>query len=385
MADSMCEPRLRPVNILLVDGDDGAAQRSREAFRAAQTANSVTVVGDGDEALRMLRCEPPHSGRSIPDLVLLDINLRKHGLQLEEIDRDCFARRIPIVVMTSSAAEVDTAKRYPVRAKSYIVKPVNVETVEMIIALIADAAAQRNATTPELSIAERELSEFSYNVSHDLAAPLRHIAAFSTLLTRSLGPGASSDQVDYCEQLQRSTQKCQAMLDGLLSFSRAQQAHLMIETCNATLLMEVAMLQLSAEVKTAGADIAIEPLGKANVDSALMTLGFKHALSNAIKFRLSDEPLKINVSALAHDGVWTVRIADNGRGVALERQEKLFRMFYQDEPEGTVEGVGAGLAILQRIVRRHGGSAHFIEAEQGACLELSLPETSPQPVANGAA
>ncbi len=376
MTDSMVEPRRRPVEILLVEDDRGAAELSREAFATANTPNSVSIAGDGEEALRMLRREPPHANRSTPDVILLDIGLRrKHGHELiDEIGRDCLTRKIPIVLMASSERDIDTAKRYPFLAKSYVVKPVNVESVQRIMALIdEDAGESSEPDAIEPTLAERELSEFSYIVSHDLAAPLRHVAAFSTLLTRSLGPEARPEQIAYCESIQTATQKCQVMMAELLAFSRAQQTQMTIETCDATLLMEVAMLQLSAEVQAAGADITIEPLGRARMDSALMTLAFKYALSNAIKFRLADAPVKINVSAETHPDAWTVRFADNGPGVALDRQEKLFRMFYQDESEGAFPGVGAGLAILLRILRRHGGSARFVEVERGACLELSLP------------
>lgn len=386
MADIMREQQ-RPIEILLIEPSASDAEVSRKAFRASPMPNRVCLAGDGEEALRILRRQPPYTHQLAPDVILLELNVRRrHGPEvIEEIGRDCFARKIPIVVMAASEADIAIARRYPVHARSYIVKPVNVESVPKIIALTADDADAIEQGAAEPTAAERELSEFSYIVSHDLAAPLRHVTAFSTPLARSLGPEASIDQVAYCEHIQHATHKCQAMLDEILAFSRAQQAYMTIEPCDATLLMEMAMLQLSAEVHAADADITIEPLGKVSMDSPLMTLGFKHALSNAIKFRLPNAPVKINVSAATHDGVWTVQIADNGPGVALDRQEKMFQLFYQDEPEGTFPGVGAGLAILRRIVRRHDGSVRFVEVESGACLELSLPNRATLTQTHGAA
>jgi len=369
----------RPFEILLVEDNYGDVVLTKEAFRRAQVPNTISVAGDGDEALRMLRREAPHANQTTPDVILLDLNLpRKHGREvIDEIGRDSAMRRIPIVIMTTSDVHAELVRRYPIEVKSYVEKPVNVESVQRIIALIGAAAGnagdQHESFERRVTDAERELSEFTYVVSHDLAAPLRHVAAFSTLLIRGLGPDASSEHLAYCDHIQRATQKCQAMLNEVLAFSRAQQALMTPEACDATLLMEVAMLQLSAEVQSAGADISVEPLGTLVADPALMTQVFRHVLGNAIKFRRSDAAVKISVRAVQASNAWTVQIADNGPGVALERQDKLFRLFYQDEPEGTFEGVGAGLAIARRILRRHGGDAHFVAAEQGACLEITLP------------
>lgn len=383
MANPMRETLGRPVEILLVEGNLSDAVATREAFKSAPIPHSVSVARDAEEALRMLRREAPHTDHKTPDVILLDFNLRRrHDQQIiDEIGRDSMKLKIPIVVMTTSEADIDVMTRDPLHAKSFVVKPVSVETVRKIIALIAGDGAvdEGRPAAPEATLAEKELSEFSYAVSHDLAAPLRHIAAFSTLLTRSVEATATREQIEYCEHIQRATEKCKAMLDELLAFSRAQQAHMTLESCDATLLMEVAKLQLSAEVRTADAEITIEPLGAAVMDSALMTLAFKHALSNAIKFRLAGTPVKIKVAAVPDADAWTVRLSDNGPGVAFDRQDKLFVLFYRDNPEGTFGGLGAGLAILRRILRRHGGDARFVEADQGACLELNVPAKASAP------
>lgn len=376
MAEAMRDVLGRPVEILLVENDHGEVLLTKAAFRSAPVPNSVSVATDGEQALRMLRREAPHADHTVPDVILLDFDLRrKNGHQvIDEIGRDSLMRKIPIVVMATTEADINLLRREQLNAKSYIMKPVDIESVRRIIALIVgDAESGSQDASTQQPATEKELSEFSYAVSHDLAAPFRHIAAFSTLLTRSIGPTATAEQAAYCDHILSATGKCQAMLDELLAFSRAQQAHMMLESCDATLLMEVAMLQLSAKVQGAGAEITIGPLGKANMDSALMTLVFKQALSNAIKFRRAGTPVKVNVAAVADADAWTIRISDNGPGVALERQDRLFRPFYQDVPEGAFEGVGAGLAIMRRVLRRHGGDARFVEAEQGACLELSLP------------
>lgn len=224
-----------------------------------------------------------------------------------------------------------------------------------------------------LDKAERELSDFSYIVSHDLAAAFRHVAEFSNLLQNDLGAGATTAQQAYSGHVQRATEKCRRMMDQLLVYSRIQQRPLALTLCDATRAAEMAALQLSAEVRANDAEITIEPLGVYVMDIDLMTAAFKHAIDNSIKFRRADVPPRIVISEHHGPDAWVVRIRDNGVGVALERQDKLFRMFYQDYSEGLYSGVGAGLTMCRRILRRHGGDCAFLPCADGACLEFVLP------------
>ncbi|HVY87195.1 MAG TPA: ATP-binding protein [Caulobacterales bacterium] len=221
--------------------------------------------------------------------------------------------------------------------------------------------------------AEQELRDFSYIVSHDLAAAFRHVAEFTKLLLTDLGPETTESQRVFGEHIRRESTACQAMMEQLLAYSRVQQREMKCARNDVTHLAETAVIQLSADVRASKADIAIEPLGEQVVDADLMTMAFKLALSNAIKFRRPDVPLTISVRGQESGESWGVQISDNGIGVPLERQDKLFSMFYQDFPHGEYAGVGAGLAICRRIVRRHGGDVRFVPTAVGACLEMTVP------------
>lgn len=231
------------------------------------------------------------------------------------------------------------------------------------------------AAQPEASrrAAEQELRDFSYIVSHDLAATFRHVAEFTDLLMRDLGPAASEKQRLFTEHIRRETSTCQTMMEQLLVYSRIQQRELSLARHDMTHLFETAMIQLSAEARAAKAEMSVEALGEHVVDADLMVQAFKHALSNAIKFRRPETPLTVRARASGSDGCWGVDVIDNGVGVALNRQEKMFSMFYQDFPHGDYPGIGAGLAICRRILRRHGGDAVFVPAPVGACLRLQAP------------
>ena len=317
MADEVRRVLGRPVEILLVEDDQSDVASTKEAFRRAQIESSIRVAADGEEAMRMLRREEPHADLQRPDVILLDLSLpRKHGREvIDEISQDAAISEIPIVVLTGSDIRHGAAISPELRANPYLIKPVTAEGVEKIVALVGGAPCERAAHTPASIVdVENELSEFSYIVSHDLSASLRHIAAFSQLLMRDLGADATANQISYCDHIQDASQKCQLMMDALLAYSCAQQAPLTLKPCDGKRLMEVAMLQLSAEVKSAGAEISIEPLGTFIVDSALMTLAFQHVLSNAIKFCRQGVGIEVNVREVEKEGLWTVLVSDNGIG-----------------------------------------------------------------------
>jgi CheY-like chemotaxis protein len=131
----MIDQFLRPIEILMVEDNPGDVRLTKEALGDAKVRNTLAVVGDGIEALRYLRREGRYSGVSRPDLVLLDLNLpRKDGLHvLEEIKGDVNLRRIPVVVITSSAAEEDILRSYDLHANCYVTKPLDLAQFNKVV------------------------------------------------------------------------------------------------------------------------------------------------------------------------------------------------------------------------------------------------------------
>jgi CheY-like chemotaxis protein len=125
----------RPIEILLVEDDPGDVLMAREALEEGKVANRLAVVNDGVEAMAYLRSEGEHGERVRPDLVLLDLNLpRKGGLEvLEEMKADASLRRIPVVVLTTSDAELDIIKSYDLYANAYIKKPVDFDQFVSVV------------------------------------------------------------------------------------------------------------------------------------------------------------------------------------------------------------------------------------------------------------
>ena len=129
------------------------------------------------------------------------------------------------------------------------------------------------------SSVEQELQDFSYMVSHDLAASFRHVSEFSRLLLNDLGENLTPRQRGYSDRIQTASGRCQAMMEQLLVFSRAQQKVLTPTTFDATLMMRMATLQLSEEIQSSKAEIAIGSLGEVYADRDLL----QHALSSSAR------------------------------------------------------------------------------------------------------
>jgi CheY-like chemotaxis protein len=136
----MLAEAVRPIEVLLVEDDEGDVLMTREALHEGKVVNRLSVVGDGVEAIAFLRREGPYADAVRPDLVLLDLNLpRRDGRQvLEEVKTDPDLRRIPIVVLTTSEAEEDVLRSYDLHANAYVTKPVDFDRFVEVIRQIDD-------------------------------------------------------------------------------------------------------------------------------------------------------------------------------------------------------------------------------------------------------
>ena len=228
-------------------------------------------------------------------------------------------------------------------------------------------------TDDRVAEAERELRDFSYIVSHDLAASCRHVAEFSRLLMGDLGEGLTGRQQAYAIRISMAAAKCQTMMEELLLFSRVQQKPLERAEQDAAASLQLARLQLATEIEAAGAEISVGPLGQVYADPDLLALVLRHLLDNAIKFHRPHVRPRIAVQATQDETVWRLRITDNGVAVEPAFRDKAFGMFQRLNGEDAYPGVGAGLAICRRIARRHRGDVRFLDCAEGACIELTLP------------
>jgi PAS domain S-box-containing protein len=208
----------------------------------------------------------------------------------------------------------------------------------------------------QLEAANRELEAFSYSVSHDLRAPLRTIDGFSMALLEDFGEQLPDEGRNYLMRIRTAAQRMAQLIDDLLNLSRLTRAPLNPEPTNLSKIAQQVIQNLQRESPDRVVNISIEPNITAQCDPRLIKVVFENLLSNAWKFTSKQEMAQIEFGQAddLQDGhVYFVR--DNGAGFDMAYVNKLFGAFQRLHTNSEFPGIGIGLAIVQRIINRHGG------------------------------
>jgi PAS domain S-box-containing protein len=216
--------------------------------------------------------------------------------------------------------------------------------------------------TAQLEAANHELEAFTYSVSHDLRAPLRHIGGFSKILTEDFGSGMDPEARGHLERIQDGVHRMGQLVDELLSLARVGRhaLHLQLTSLNSVVEDVVSLLQPEAEGRVI--DWKIGKLPSAECDPILIRQVFQNLLANALKFTRSRERAIIEIGQRQENGQMVIAIRDNGVGFNMKYKDKLFGVFQRLHRAEDFEGTGIGLATVQRIIHKHGGRV-WAEAE----------------------
>ena len=254
---------------------------------------------------------------------------------------------------------------------------------------LVKARQELDDRTTQLENANRELESFSYSVSHDLRAPLRHINGFVAALTDRLQesePLTDPKVTHYLQVIQDSSHKMGELIDGLLTLSRVGRRQLADTPIDLNQLVASVLAQRpesltssnSTEVSdTKPIQCKVSDLPTVRGDATLLRQVFVNLLDNAIKFSRHQTATQIEIGALP-DGIIYVR--DRGVGFQMAYADQLFGAFQRLHSQSQFEGSGIGLAIVHRIIRRHGGDI-WAESQpgQGATFYFTLDRTQEQP------
>lgn len=231
--------------------------------------------------------------------------------------------------------------------------------------------------TAELEAANRELEAFSYSVSHDLRAPLRAIDGFSRILLEEYASQLSSDVQHYLEVVRDNTRQMSQLIDDLLNLSRMSRQPLKRQPIILADLVRQALRDLQSEQAGRCLEVILGELPNCEADPTLLKQVFVNLLSNALKFTRQREVATIEIGCQGNDdkpGEWVYFIKDNGAGFNMEYAHKLFGVFQRLHRAEEYEGTGVGLAIVQRIIHRHGGRIWAEgEVNKGATFYFTLP------------
>jgi PAS domain S-box-containing protein len=227
--------------------------------------------------------------------------------------------------------------------------------------------------TAQLETANRELEAFSYSVSHDLRAPLRHISGFSKMLVEEFGATLDPRAHHYLERIQTGTQKMGLLVDELLNLARVGRHVLRPQPTrlNSIIAEVIAILQPDSEGRRI--EWRIADLTEVECDPVLVKQVFQNLLANALKFTRPRARAVIEVSHKEEDGQPVFMVRDNGVGFSMKYVDKLFGVFQRLHSTDEFEGTGIGLVTVQRIVRKHGGRVWAEgEVDKGAAFYFTL-------------
>jgi PAS domain S-box-containing protein len=228
--------------------------------------------------------------------------------------------------------------------------------------------------TAELIAANREMESFTYSVAHDLRAPLRHIDAFSSILEEDFAPQLPDEARQYLANIQRGSRSMSRLVDDLLNLARVGRQELNYEEVDLDSLANDVARELTSEVRDRAIEWRIGPLPKVRADAGLLRQVMSNLLSNAVKYTRPRSPAAIEVGSEANANEVEIFVKDNGVGFNMNYVAKLFGVFQRLHRSEDFEGTGVGLAIVDRVVRRHGGRV-WAESTvgKGAIFHFTLP------------
>ncbi|MBI5354071.1 MAG: PAS domain S-box protein [Chloroflexi bacterium] len=227
--------------------------------------------------------------------------------------------------------------------------------------------------TAQLEAANKELEAFSYSVSHDLRAPLRSIDGFSRILLEDFGPQLSGDAQRYLNLVRANTVQMGNLVDDLLAFARLGRQPVNKQPVSVEKIIRQVLEELSAEQNDRQVEISIGALPQCEADPALLKQVYVNLISNAFKFTRKRKHAHIEIGSEGQDGSLSYFVRDNGVGFDMKYVGKLFGVFQRLHRAEDYEGTGVGLAIVQRIILRHGGHVWAeAEVDKGATFHFTI-------------
>jgi light-regulated signal transduction histidine kinase (bacteriophytochrome) len=218
---------------------------------------------------------------------------------------------------------------------------------------------------------------FTYTVSHDLRAPLRHIDGFLELLQQKAGAVLDDQSRHYMDTISKAARKMSLLIDDLLSFSRMGQHAMSFKPVDLEPLVHEVIRDLEPDAAGRTIEWRIGDLPAVDGDAAMLRIVLSNLIANALKFTRTRQQTQIEIGALTGQGAEaTIFVRDNGVGFDMTYVDKLFGVFQRLHRAEEFEGTGIGLATVRRIVARHGGRVWAEgKVDQGATFYFALPRT----------
>lgn len=240
--------------------------------------------------------------------------------------------------------------------------------------------------TAELVATNQELESFTYSVSHDLRAPLRHVDGYAQMLVQDHGPQMPAEALSLANKIRKGSQNMGRLVDDLLNLSRVGKQALSLQRVALNTLATEAIAEIRPEIGDRRVEWKIGELPVIEADPGLLRLVFVNLMSNAVKYSRPRELAMVEVGETSAGGEKVIFVRDNGVGFNMKYSGKLFGVFQRLHRAEDFEGTGVGLATVARIIHKHGGRIWGeAEVNKGATFYFTLPGAA-RPIAsiNGA-
>jgi PAS domain S-box-containing protein len=262
----------------------------------------------------------------------------------------------------------------PLGVRGTLIDLTKLREVEEEIRKLNEELEQRvRDRTAELLEANKEMESFTYSVSHDLRAPLRAIDGFSGILLEHYQESLPSEAKTYLQKVRGNAQQMALLIDSLLNFSRMSRSLVKREVLEPRQLVQDALEELQPEMEGREVAVTIKELPPCSADPAMLKQVFQNLISNSLKFTRIRKVAEVEVGAFRKEGYTIYFVKDNGIGFDMRYYHKLFGVFQRLHTASEYEGTGVGLAIVQKIIQRHGGDIWAEAAEEkGATFYFTL-------------
>ena len=357
--------------------DDETAQMRALCETLAQEGFITQGYSSAREALAALK--PGEFDLLLTDLMMPELDGIALGGEVLKVDPS-----MGVILMTGHGT-IDTAVRALQQgAVDYVLKPFKLNTILTVIARALELRRLRREVeelhererlrSEELAIANRDLQAFAYSISHDLRAPLHIVDEYAQMLQEDFAPQLGSEGARLIGVIRSGSQRMDQLIVGLLEFSRAGRQRLDVSLIDMEMLAEAATAEVMALYSGPPPRIEIADLPPVTGDVAVIRQVWCNLIGNALKYSAKNPQPWIKVNGRVENGEAIYEVQDNGAGFDMRYVDKLFGVFQRLHRSEEFSGTGVGLAIVHRIITRHGGR---IWAEStlgsGACFRFALP------------
>jgi len=366
----------RPAARLLIVDDESAQMRAL-CDTLSLEGYAAHGFSSAQKALKELR--PGAFDLLLTDLMMPEMD----GITLINAAREIDST-LGAIVMTGHGT-IDTAvQAMQTGALDYILKPFKLNVILPVISRALDVQRLRRENaelqereqrrSEELAAAYQDLESFSYSISHDLRAPLRTIDSFAQILEDDFAQTLGEEGRRVIGIIRRGSQKMDQLIVGLLEFSRAGRERLNLDRIDMTALAGSAAAEVTAAHTGSKALIDVAELPAAAGDATVIRQVWCNLIGNALKYSAKRAEPRIKISGRIEGREAIYQVEDNGAGFDMRYADKLFGVFQRLHRTEDFSGTGVGLAIVHRIVARHGGRIWAQGApDAGACFQFALP------------